>query len=329
MAPVTITLATEDYDRVRALKDGRVPIEGCAVEHLTLHPPEMFARLFTRHEFDVSEMSFSTYLVALAKGDFPYIALPVFPSRAFAHSSIYVRTDRAIVAPADLRGRTVGIPNYQFSRGLAVRGVLRDEYGLVAADMAWRIGGIDTPQDHDYLKLKAAPGIDLDHVPPGETLSGMLEAGTLDAVICAPTPGCFVRRAPHVGRLFAEFRGVERAYFAKTGIFPIMHLVGIRRSLVERHPWMAATIARAFAAAKALARPALFELDALAVQLPWLVAEAEETVALMGEDFWPYGVAANRAALDAGTRWSYELGLTPARFAVDELFERSTRDLPL
>jgi len=327
MADQELTLITADYDRVRALHDGSVAVPGFRLRHSFLPPMEMFARLFTKHEFDISEMSFGAYLVALSRGKeadaFPYVGLPIFPSRVFAHSSIYVRGDR-IAGPADLKGKTVGVPNYQFTRGLCARGMLSDEYGITPADIVWRIAGIDTPQDLDYQRITAPPGVDLAALGPGATLSQALIDGDIDAMISASTPACFRDRAPGIARLFPDFRTVERAYYKKTGSFPIMHLVALRQGLIEAHPGLARSLVQAFTAAKAQVMPHLTELDALAVNLPWLVAEAESTIALMGEDFWPYGVEPNRTVLEAQIRWAHEQGLTTRRLAVEELFHPST-----
>ena len=325
MTEAELTLATEDYDRVRALHDGSVTIPGVNLRHLFLAPMEMFARLFTGHEFDISEMSFGAYLVALSRDPdaFPYVGLPIFPSRVFAHSSIYVRADR-IDKPADLKGKTIGVPNYQFTRGLCARGMLSDEYGITPADLIWRIAGVDAPQDLDYQRIAAPPGVDLAALGAGATLSQALVDGEIDAMISASTPTCFREAKPNIARLFVDFRSVEHAYFEKTGIFPIMHLVAVRDRLVAADPDLPRRIVDAFADAKARVIPHLTELDALAVHLPWLVAEAEATIALMGEDFWPYGVAANRTVLDAQVRWAHEQGLADRRFPVEELFHPST-----
>ena len=333
MADLELTLATEDYDRVRALHDATVTIPGVRLNHLFLPPMEMFARLFTGHEFDISEMSFGAYLVALSRNQgsdaFPYVGIPVFPSRVFAHSSIYVRSDR-IATPADLKGKTVGVPNYQFTRGLCARGALSDEYGITPADLVWRMAGVDQPQDLDYQRITAPPGVDLAPLGPGPgpgaptTLSAALVNGDIDAMISASTPACFRDRAPNVARLFPDFRTVERGYYEKTGIFPIMHLLAVRQSLVDADPELPGKLVTAFATAKDRVMPHLTELDALAVHLPWLVAEAEDTIALMGDDFWPYGIDANRTALAAQIRWAHEQGLAARRFAVEELFHAST-----
>lgn len=326
MAKLPLTIACWDYDRTRALMDGRIAVEGCDATYLALAPEEVFFRAFRHHEFDVTELSFSTYMMLRARGACPYIAIPAFVSRAFRHSAIYVRTDRGIAAPADLKGRVVGVPEYQVTAALWVRGMLKDEYGLDPVDLDWRTGGVEDSGRHEKVELSLPKGVRVKPIADGMTLGGMLEAGEIDALIAPRAPSCFVRRVPGVGRLFADFRAVEKAYWAKTRIFPIMHVVGIRESLVQKNPWLPSSVFKAFAQAKGLAMPELFEVAALKYLLPWVTAEAEETRALMGDDFWPYGVDANRPTLDAITRYSHEQGLTPRPLSIEELFAASTRE---
>ena len=320
MSAVPVTIASGNYDRIQAIKTGDVGIEGCQVDYVNLAPPETFRRLFEAGEFDITEMSFSTYLLSRTRFAFPYTAVPVFLSRVFPHSSIYIRTDRGIDGPEDLRGRTIGLPNYHFTRGLCVRGMLSDEYGLANEDVSWRIGGIDTPGGLQYMQIDPPPGIDAEQIPPDRTLGAMLAAGEIDAIITYRDPEVFTGKVPHVGRLFANFRTAEQAYYKKTGIFPIMHVVGIRDALLAEHPWIAAAVMAAFEQAKQRAMPHLTDLDALVVTLPWLVAEAEDTINLMGADFWPYGIEKNRAALTAQARWSVEQGISPRQLNLEEIF---------
>jgi len=319
-----ISLACRGYDRVRALADGRVGVEGCELTLLPLGPEEVFFRAFSRAEFDVSELSLSTYLMTLGRDDPPYVALPVFVSRMFRHSAIYVRTDRGISEPADLKGRAVGVPEYQVTAAVWVRGMLQDEYGVAPSDLRWRTGGLEEPGRREKLALALPPGIEVRPVASDRTLSRMLAEGEIDALVAPRVPSCFARGAPGVGRLFADHRSVERAYYRKTGFFPIMHVIGIRRALLERHPWLARSVYKAFAEAKRVATAELADLTALQATLPFLAAELEDTRALMGEDYWPYGVEANRPALEALVRYSFEQGLSPRRLAVEELFAPAT-----
>jgi 4,5-dihydroxyphthalate decarboxylase len=326
MAGLRVSIVSGNYDRTQALKSGIVKIDGCELEYLNLEPGETFKRLFGTHEFDIAEMSFSTYMLALAKGGFPYRALPVFLSRVFPHGSIYIRTDRGIERPADLKGKLVGVPNYHFTRGLVARGMLQDEYGIEPKDLRWRIGGIDRPDDFNYVDRPKPPRVHIEFADEGIHLGAELQAGRIDAIISYRDPQVFAEQAPGIARLFPDFRAVEQDWYRRVGIFPAMHVVGIRETLIARHPWLPLAVCRAFHDAKEHCRPALFDLDALSVTLSWLVAEAEATVALMGRDFWPYGIARNRGMIEAQTRWSFEQGLSQRLFSAEELFVPSTHD---
>ena len=268
-------------------------------------------------------MSLSTYMLARSKGDWPYRAIPVFLSRAFPHSSIYVRTGAGIERPEDLRGRVIGVPSYHLTRALSVRGMLQDEYSIHPGELKWRVGGVDEPQDFDYVGVDLAD-IDIQPIAAGACLAALLLNGEIDAIVSYRDPQILYEGNPAIGRLFADFRDVERAYFAKTRIFPVMHVVGVRDSLIEKQPWIARSLLKAFETAKAACIQRLNDLDAPIVTLPWVAAEAQETIALMGQNYWPYGVEPNRETLEAQTRWSYEQGLSRTRFQVEELFVPST-----
>jgi 4,5-dihydroxyphthalate decarboxylase len=323
LVQVPITLACGDYDRTRAIKDGRVPVEGCAVTYLPMEPEEVFHRAFKHQEFDVCELSFSSYLRTVDAGTSPYVGIPAFVSRLFRHSGIYIRTDRGIRAPADLKGKLIGLPEYQITAVVWLRGLMQDEYGVRPNDIRWRQGGIEQPGRSERTPLKPIPGLELQPIGPDRTLSGMLENGELDAMFSARAPSCFTRGAPHVGRLFPNYREVEKAYYKKTGMFPMMHLIGVKRELVEKHPWLPASLYKAFVQAKAYAMHEVHDVNALAVTLPWLVAEAEETAQLMGADFWRYGVNENAKEIDALTRYAFEQGLVSRKLRVEELFPHS------
>jgi 4,5-dihydroxyphthalate decarboxylase len=320
---IPITLACGDYDRTRAIKDGRVAVEGCDVTYLPMEPEEAFHRAFKHQEFDVCELSFSSYLRTVDAGTSAYVGVPAFVSRLFRHSAVYIRADRGIRTPADLKGKLIGLPEYQITAVVWLRGILQDEYGVKPTDIKWRQGGIEAPGRTERTPLKPIPGLDLQPIPPDKTLSGMLERGELDAVFSARAPSCFVRRAPNVARLFPDAREVEKAYYKKTGMFPIMHLMGVKRHLVERHPWLPASLYKAFSEAKAYAMHDVRDINALLVTLPWLVAEVEETVALMGEDFWRYGVKENAKEIEALTRYAHEQGLVSRKLTMDDLFPPS------
>ncbi len=319
---IPITLACGDYDRTRAIKDGRVAVEGCDVTYLPMEPEEVFHRAFKHQEFDVCELSFSSYMRTMDAGTSPYVGVPAFVSRLFRHAAVYIRTDRGIKHPSDLKGKLIGLPEYQITAVVWLRGIMQDEYGVKPTDIRWRQGGIEEPGRTERTPLKPIPGLDLKSVPD-KALSAMLEAGELDAIFSARAPSCFVKGAPNIGRLFRDYREVEKAYYQKTQMFPIMHLIGVKRHLVERHPWMPASLYKAFSQAKAYAMHDVRDINALLVTLPWLVAEVEETVALMGEDFWRYGVKENAREIEALTRYAYEQGLVSRKLSMEDLFPPS------
>lgn len=325
MSTVRLSIATANYDRIQALKSGEVAVEGCALDYVTSDPVSTFQRLFRKQEFDIAEMSFSTYMLTVSQGGFPYRAVPIFLSRVFPHCSIYVRTDRGIRTPQDLKGRLIGIPSYHFTRGLVVRGMLQDDYGITPRDIRWRIGGVDRPEDLNYIAKPNPPGIHIESVEPGGWLGAELKDGRIDGIITYRDPQVFVDETPGIGRLFPDFRAAEQDWFRRTGIFPTMHVIGIRESLIERFPALPLNVCRAFEAAKRACRPILFDLDALTYMLPWLVAEAEATVRAMGRDYWPYGVAKNRRMIEAQARWSFEQGLTDRILTPEELFVPGTQ----
>lgn len=327
MSKLAVSLACAPYDRVTPLMTGRVAIEGCDVNFFPLEPEETFARAYSSQDFDITELSASSHILTSARGDAPYIGVPAFVSRVFRHSAYYIRTDRGIKTPQDLRGKTIGVPEYQMTAALWARGILSDEYGVKAQDIRWRNGGQEQPGRKERTPIDP-PGIDLKPIPPDKTLSAMLEAGELDAIISARAPSCFVRGAPNIGRLFPDFRAAEEAHFRKTGLFPIMHLIGIRRTLVEKYPWLPASVFKAFLQAREIALHGLKEVGVLYAMLPWLPDEVKRTQAVMGPDFWPYGLEANRKDIDAMLRWSYEQGLSPRHPTIEDVFARGTHATP-
>jgi 4,5-dihydroxyphthalate decarboxylase len=327
MVEVPITIACGNYDRTRAIVDGRIRIEGCAVTYLPLYPEETFHRAFKFGEFDVSELSFSSYLRTVAAGTSPYIAIPAFVSRIFRHSGMYIRTDSGIRKPEDLRGKRIGLPEYQITAVVWMRGLLQHEYGVSPNEIHWRNGGQEQPGRGERTALKPIPGLDLKPLGPNETLVDMLRNGDLDALFTARAPSSFLNREPHIARLFANTREAEQAYYKKTGLFPIMHLVGIKKTLIERYPWLATSVYKAFVEAKRLAMTDLCDVNALMVTLPWLEAETKETMAVMGEDFWKYGVHENMREVEALTQYSFEQGLVDRKLSAEELFAPATFEL--
>ena len=327
MARLPISLACCAYDRTTAIFDGRAPIEGCEVFATPMHPEEAFHRAFKYQEFDVTELSFSSYMLTTARGESPYIGIPAFVSRLFRHSSIYIRTDRGITSPEDLKGKLVGVPEYQMTAALWVRGILEDEYGVRPSDIRWRNGGLEEPGREERAPLRLPDEIELESLPVDQTLAQWFAEGKLDALVTARAPSCFLQGAPGVGRMFPDYPAVEAAYYEKTGMFPIMHLIGIRRSIYEKHPWVAVNVYNAFVHAKALAYEELREIGHLKATLPWPVAAFDQASRVMGADYWSYGVQANQKEITAMTGYSYGQGLSERRLGAEELFAPATFEL--
>ena len=331
MAGPKLTLACWDYDRTRALLEGRVGVAGWRIDAKVQPPEETFPRAVADAPFDVSELSLSSYLMQVSRGEGAYIAIPAFVSRAFHHGAIYVRTKRGIETPKDLEGRLVGVPEYQMTMALWVRGILGDEYGVDFRKIRYRTGGANKPGRKERLALELPEDMDVARIPEGSTLNELLLAGELDAVIAPTPPDGFTAGDKAVRRLFADPAAEERAYYARTGLFPIMHVIGVRRTLADEHPGLAADLFRAFVEARNLA---MREHDLTArssanrMLLPWFADQWEATKDLMGEDFWPYGVAENRAELEAICRYSHEQNLGRKRLSVEALFAPETVELP-
>ena len=326
MPRLSLTLACGGYDRGRALMDGRVAIEGVDLQVFPLEPEECFARAFRSQDFDITELSSSSHLLTTARGDAHYVGIPAFVSRVFRHSSIYVRTDRGIASPADLRGRCIGLPEYQMTVCLWARGILSDAYGVRTEEVQWRNGGQEQPGRTERTPITLPPGIDLQPIPADRTLSGMLAAGELDALITARAPSCFLDGTPNIARLFPDFRTAEEAWFRETRLFPIMHLIGIRRALVERHPWLAASVLKAFEQSRDIALHELRQVGTLFTSLPWLPDDLARAEAVMGPDYWRYGFASNLPELQAMVRWAREQGLVARDMDPAEMFAAATLD---
>jgi 4,5-dihydroxyphthalate decarboxylase len=317
MARLELTLACGDYDRTLPLRTGAVRPEGVELNVLTLGPEETFYRMARFREFDVSEFSLSTYTILRGRGE-PLVAIPVFPSFMFRHSAIFVRDDAGIREPRNLVGKRVGVPKYHMTAAVWVRGILEDEYGVAPKDLLWFEGGEGARVKEVDVTLP--PGIRRETVPGDRALGDLVAAGELDAFIGARRPAAFGTGSGRVRRLFPDFRRVERAYYEKTGIFPIMHTVVLREELARQHPWLPRSLYDAFGEAKRLAYQRLGFTAALPAALPWLMAEAEETRDLMGDDPFPYGVARNRKTLETLAGYTDRQGLAPRRLAVDEMF---------
>lgn len=324
MGKIPFTFACAPYDRMRALMTGQVAPEGMDLNFIALEVEEIFWRQLRYQEFDGSEMSLSSYIMARSRGDDRFIAIPVFTSRMFRHSSIYINTHKGIREPADLKGKVVGVPEYQMTAPVWIRGIFQHEYGVHPRDLHWRSGGEETPGREEKLKLQLPSDIDYQPIPPDRTLSEMLENGDIDALFTARAPSCFMKRSPHVKRLFENYEEVEKEYYRKTGIFPIMHTVTLKRSLYERYPWMAMALYKACLASKDINLRELQQTFALHASLPWLVSQVQQVREIMGDDWWSYDIDRNRATVEALCEYSFEQGLSARRMTLEELFAPET-----
>jgi 4,5-dihydroxyphthalate decarboxylase len=324
MAKLNLSIAIGDYDRVRPLKTGEVQIDGTDPVFMSLEPEEIFFRGFRHQEFDVCELSLSSFTVKTAANDCPYVGVPVFPSRAFRHTAIYRRTDRGIDTPADLKGRRIGTPEYQLTANVWARAILEDEYGVKPSDIIWVRGGMDTPGRIEKISLQLGPELRLENAPEGKTLNGMLEAGEIDGLVGPRAPACFEQGSPLVDWLWPDPVAVAKDWFRRTGLFPIMHVLGVRRSLVDQHPWLPAALLKAFERSKQVALTKLADTSATKVTLPFVEENLRAARQLMGRDFWPYGYAANKATLEAFLGYHHVQGLSQRRVAAAELFHPST-----
>jgi 4,5-dihydroxyphthalate decarboxylase len=304
--------------------DGDVQIDGVDPIFMLLSPEEMFFRSFRDKAFDVSELSLSSFAIRTAAGDNPYIGVPVFPSRAFRHTAICIRTDRGIQRPHDLRGRRIGTPEYQLTACVWARALLSEEYGVAPTDITWVRGGLEQLGRPEKIPVQLPANIRIESSRADKTLSEMLRDGDIDAIIAPRAPSCFERNDPNVGWLWPEPQKSASEFFERTKIFPIMHLMGIRRELVEEHPWLPAAVFKAFSKAKERALELLVDTSATKVTLPFVEELLRYARRLMGEDFWPYGLEPNRQVLDRFLGYHYEQGLSERRLKVEELFHSST-----
>jgi 4,5-dihydroxyphthalate decarboxylase len=321
---IRLTLACWDYDRTRALMDGSVAPDGIELVYLNQPVEETFFRMMRYREYDASEMSLSSYVASLQSEDPPFIAVPAFPSRFFRHSCIFVSAKSGIRKPEDLKGKRIGVPEYQMTAPVWIRGILSDDYGVKVTDCEHFSGGEEEPGRDEKLKINVPSHIRLKAIPGDKTLSRMLADGELDALVTARAPSTFHNEPDKVRRLFPDYVEVEKDYYRRTSIFPTMHTVVIRRDVYAKNPWIAQSLYKAFTEAKARAYALYNQTAALPAMVPWLVAELEEARREMGEDWWPYGLEPNRKALETFLRYHHEQGLSKRLFKPEELFARET-----
>ena len=312
MTKLNLTLACGLYDRTQALIDGTVQVEGVNLNFLPMVPGETFWRMLNNTEFDISEMSLSSYTILRSRGDERFLAIPVFPSRIFRHSGIYINSISGIKSPEGLKGKRIGVGDYQMTAAVWVRGLLQDDYNLNPADMQWVVG--KAVQDVEMPAEISVTHADIDN------LETMLESGEIDALISVVIPKALDCDDSKVTRLFPDYKKIEMEYFTRTRIFPIMHTLVIRSELYQANPWLAINLYKAFTKAKEISYRRLYNTDALAATLPWLVDDMEKTRKIMGDDYWDYSIEGSRPTLDALTRYLHEQGLTKNRMQADDLF---------
>lgn len=324
MSKLNLSVAIGDYDRMRPFVDGTVQMDGVDPTFMLLEPEEIFFRAFRHAEFDICELSLSSYTVKTSRDDCPYVAVPVFPSRAFRHTSIFIRNDRGITRPEDLKGKKIGLPEYQLTANVWARMILETEYGVRPSDIIWVRGGYETPGRVEKIKIDLPSDVRLEAAPADATLSGMLADGRLDGIIGPRAPSCFDQGHPNVSWLFPDPTAAAEDWYKRTKIFPIMHVLGIRRTLLEQHPFLAAAAVKVFNRAKAVALAKLADTSATKVTLPFVEEQLRRTRTLMGHDFWAYGLEPNRVTLEAFLEAHHAQGLSSRRLTVEELFHPTT-----
>jgi 4,5-dihydroxyphthalate decarboxylase len=322
---VPLSLACWDYDRTSPLATGEVRPDAVDLTYVSLPVEETFFRMARHREFDAAEMSLSSYVISLFR-DAPFVAIPVFPSRAFRHHGIYVNAAAGIDGPGDLAGRLVGVPEYQVTAAVWIRGILAEHHGVPVEAVRYRTGGMHEPGRAEKYAFDLPPGVEVLPIEPGATLAEMLVAGQLDALYSPRTPRPFAAERPEVRRLFADPREHEERYFAATGIFPIMHTVVLRRDVYEKRPWLAQSLYKAFEEARRATMARMAETAAARYMIPWLYDEVARTRRLMGDDFWSYGLAPNEVTLRTFLRYSHEQGLAGRLLEPADLFAPETHE---
>jgi 4,5-dihydroxyphthalate decarboxylase len=320
-----LSLACSECDRTQGLRDGSVPVEGVDLTCIGLPVEEVFYRMLRFREFDAAELSLSSYLVSL-EHDAPFVAIPAFPSRMFRHSGIYVNSQNGIDGPADLAGRTVGVAEYQLTANVWIRGILAEHYGVPVASVSYVTGGLHAPGRHEKIPLSLPPEIRIEPIPEGKTLAQMLVDGEIDALYTPRTPAPFAAGRPEVRRLFPDAGREEERYFAATGVFPIMHTVVLRRDRYEENRWLARALLKAFEQARRQAMDGIDETASLRYMVPWLHEEVARTRAMLGEDYWPYGIEPNIRTLETFLRYAADQGLSRRPVSPADLFARETHE---
>lgn len=324
MSNLRLSIAIGDYDRNRPLLDGAVQIDGVDPVFMKLVPEEIFFRAFRHAEFDVCEASLSSFALKTAQGTNPYVGVPAFVSRAFRHTGIFIRNDRGIDSPRDLKGKRIGCPEYQLTACVWIRALLEEDYGVKPSDITWVRGGIEQPGRAEKIPVDLPADIRIEQAPCDRSLNQMLVEGDIDGFIGPRSPSSFDAGASRVVRLFPDPTAAAADYYKRTGIFPIMHVIGVRRTIVEAHPWLPAALLKAFELSKAAALTKLGDTSATKVTLPFVEEQLQAARALMGTDFWSYGIGSNRHVLEAFLKAHHSQGLSSQPLKVEELFHAST-----
>jgi 4,5-dihydroxyphthalate decarboxylase len=323
-AKLHLTLAVADYDHVRDLVSGAVRVDGVALTALAMNVEEIFFRFIKNREWDVSEMSFGKFIGFAGKGNSPYVGIPVFPSRVFRHSAFYVRTDRGIAKPKDLEGKRVAIPEWAQTAGIYARGYLAESAGVDLAKIKWVQAGVNQPGREEKVEFKLPSGMQYEQ-RKNKSITDMLSSGEVDAALSARTPNAFYEAGGKVARLFPEYRAEEMRYYKETGVFPIMHVIAMRRAVFDRYPWAAMNLLKAFTEAKDRGVARTRDLTVSRIPLPWCSDLAEEAAKTFGGDPYPYGLEGSRTTLSAFCRFAHAQGITPRLLTPDELFPKEVR----
>ena len=326
MPDLTLKLACWDYDRTRPLIDGRVKPEGIKLEIEVLRPRQMFPRMLEHQEFDASEISLASHASLIGRGGSPFVAIPVMLSKIFRHSCFYVREGSGIEKPEDLRGKRVGTTQFSATATTFMKGMLQHEYGVAQHEMHWFMGGLDKPTEHPLIPLNLPANVKLDFVPDGDTLEKMMAEDRLDALISIYIPPSFLKGSPRIRRLFPDYKQAEKDYFRKTGIFPIMHTIAIRRDVYEQNRWVAQSLYKAFVEAQKKTYADLRETAVLKAMLPFLNWEVDQTIKEMGTNYWAYGLQENEKVLSTFLKYHYDCGLSKRLLKPEELFAPETHE---